>query len=97
MSAIPTAASSGLVALALLARHPAAVVPFDCGGDGVASVPRAYNDAPGTDTDGEIAISPIAPLTAVPIDPIFPVATNLHVKADLGHFEIFRLGGVNPD
>jgi hypothetical protein len=50
-------------------------------------LPRPDGYAPRTDTDGEIAISPISPLTAVAIDPIIPVATYLHVKADLCHFE----------
>jgi hypothetical protein len=83
--------------LALLARHPAAVVPFDCGGDGAASVPRADGYAPRAETDSEIAISPIAPLSAVAIDPIIPVATHLHINANLCHFEVFRLGGNAPN
>jgi hypothetical protein len=82
------------IALTLSSCHSTAIVPVDRGGDGAAVLPRADGYAPRADTDGEIAISPIAPLTPVAIDPIIPVATNLHVAADLCHFEVFRLGNI---
>jgi hypothetical protein len=86
-----------LVALALFARHPPAVVPFDHGGDGAAPVPRAYNHAPRAEPDSDIRIPPLISSIAITIAPLISVATNLHVQADLGDFEVFRLGRVDLD
>ena len=57
------------IALALPARHRAAVVPFDPGGDGAAAFARADDDAAGADTDGNIV--PIPPGTGARLHPSF--------------------------
>ncbi len=79
------AAGPRSVAAALRAGHPAAVVAVDRGGDRAAAGARADSDPLRADADGDARIPPIA------IDPIIPVATDLHV--DLRELKAFRLRG----
>jgi CheY-like chemotaxis protein len=78
------------VAPTLSSRYLTAIIPLDGRSDHAAVLPRTDGYAARTDADGEITVSPVSPLTAVTIDPIIPVTTNLHVH--LCHFEGFGLG-----
>jgi hypothetical protein len=82
------------VALALPARHGAAVIPLDGSGDVTAVLARAHPNAARTNTDSHARIPPITMLIAIAI--ALSIAANLHVDAALSYLKASRVCGDGP-
>jgi len=76
-----------VVAATLLARDPAAVVPFNRGGHHAAALSWADGDATRADANCGVGV---VPPTTVPIVAIASVPSDLNI--DLGHLDALGLG-----
>ena len=77
-----------LVAAALFARDPAAVIPFNRGSHHAAALSWADGDTTGTDANCGVGVVPSA---TVPIVPVVAVPPDLNIAA-LGNLDAMGLG-----
>ena len=84
----PLCVARRLVAAALLARDPAAVIPFNRGSDHAAALSWADGDTTGTDANCGVGVVPSA---TVPIVPVVAVPPDLNIAA-LGNLDAMGLG-----
>ena len=78
-----------LVAAALLARDPAAVIPFNRGSHHAAALSWADGETTGTDANCGVGVVPSA---TVPIVPVVAVPPDLNIDAALGNLDAMGLG-----